>query len=81
MTGKKKGKCLSISNFQCIQQRTDETSTDTTQLTEKYNTMSEAAQCESVLDFDKTSILQLFKHMQYESKGADVIRDTSRDVC
>ncbi|XP_076087104.1 uncharacterized protein LOC143057634 isoform X3 [Mytilus galloprovincialis] len=79
MTGKKKGKCLSISNFQCIQQRTDETSTDTTQLTEKYNTMSEAAQCESVLDFDKTSILQLFKHMQYESKGADVIRDTSRD--
>ncbi|XP_052082642.1 uncharacterized protein LOC127720206 isoform X2 [Mytilus californianus] len=66
MTRIKKGKFLMISNVQCIKQYTDTQSPNDTELKSR-----------SRIDFDKTSILQLFKHMQYESKGADVLKDVS----
>ncbi|XP_052082644.1 uncharacterized protein LOC127720207 isoform X2 [Mytilus californianus] len=65
--------------------------TDDSQSKEKDNLQSDGTQnaqpvandcstkCRSCVDFDKTSILQLFKHMQYESKGADAVMDVSGD--
>ncbi|XP_071145564.1 uncharacterized protein [Mytilus edulis] len=38
-----------------------------------------STKCRSYVDFDKTSVLQLFKHMQYESKGADAVMDVCGD--
>ncbi|CAC5377449.1 unnamed protein product [Mytilus coruscus] len=75
MTGKQKGKFLSISNVQCT---TTNESTGAKSIgdTPTKNTLCEN-KCRSCVDFDKTAISQLFTHMKYESKAADMKRDVS----
>ncbi|CAC5407344.1 unnamed protein product [Mytilus coruscus] len=85
MTSKKKGKFLSISNVQCTQQTTEEKSPDDSKskkyTEEKSPDDSKSKKCTSCVDFDKTAIFQLFKHVQYDSQSTDARRDVSGDVC
>ncbi|XP_063409321.1 uncharacterized protein LOC134692741 [Mytilus trossulus] len=73
MTGKKKGKFLSIANLKGT--TTDEnTGAKSVNDSLTKNTLCEN-RCRSCVDFDKTAISQLFTHMKYESKAADMTRD------
>ncbi|XP_076086015.1 caspase-2-like isoform X2 [Mytilus galloprovincialis] len=64
MTGKKKGKVLTISNVQCSDQSIEAKAVN---------------RCRSCVDFDKTSLSQLFTYMQYETKQSYTKRDVSEE--
>ncbi|VDH98147.1 Hypothetical predicted protein [Mytilus galloprovincialis] len=64
MTGKKKGKVLTISNVQCSDQSKEAKAVN---------------KCGSCVDFDKTSLSQLFTYMQYETKQSYTKRDVSEE--
>ncbi|CAC5407345.1 unnamed protein product [Mytilus coruscus] len=64
MRGKKKGKVLTMSNVQCSDQSTEAKAVN---------------RCRSCVDFDKTSLSQLFNYMQYEAKQSYTKRDISEE--
>ncbi|XP_063409047.1 uncharacterized protein LOC134692519, partial [Mytilus trossulus] len=76
MTGNKKGKLLIISNVQCHQR------TETKSTVDSYSKETESIEkCGKLVDFDQTSILQLFKEIKYESKAAtDLQKNVSGEI-
>lgn len=79
MTGKKKGKFLSIANLKGT--TTDENTGAKSVNDSPTKNMHCENKCRSCVDFDKTAISQLFTYMKYESKAANMARDVSGEVC